>query len=86
MLVTFMQSSCFYSLYLTLLFPTGTPENRPRCLSCEKTCEEDANDHVKACSSLRMLSKFLHLIQEINVVSIKKTEKRTGQHADHFNK
>ena len=51
--------SCFFSPYLTLLFLTGTPENRSRCLSCEETCEEDAYDHVKACSSLRMLSKFL---------------------------
>lgn len=54
--------SCFHSLYLTLLFLTGTPENRPRCLSCEETCEEDAYDHVKACTSPRMSGKFLHFV------------------------
>ena len=83
--------SCFHCPYLTLLFLTGTPENRSRRLSCEETCEEDAYDHVKACSSLRMLSKFLHYVisNSGNKGCFYQKDgqlEKAVQHANHFNK
>lgn len=53
--------AAFHHLYLTDSYVcslVGSPENRFGYFTCQEDCKEAADDHVQACTALRVSCKF----------------------------